>query len=96
MFPKRRTNSRRNVRLPRTHGGVSYDTSNIELKIVSSPHTRGCFLIQEDARVPPFVFPAHTGVFLSSIREEKEKLLALTTALVALLTALISFIEKFI
>ncbi len=28
--------------------------------------------------------------------EEKEKLLALTTALVALLTALISFIEKFI
>ena len=51
--------------LPHTRGGVSgWDKLESEV-CCSSPHTRGCFLADDDARRLEFFFPTHAGVFPS-------------------------------
>ena len=49
--------------LPRTRGGVSIQWQPVADLVVSSPHTRGCFLKSGREALAPRVFPAHAGVF---------------------------------
>ena len=53
-------------RLPRIRGGVSSCRPVALLFNMSSPHTRGCFLIPAVHPFPLAVFPAYAGVFLYS------------------------------
>ncbi len=55
------------MNLPRTRGGVSADISRYTVRIGSSPHPRGCFLICSRPRRQSRIFPAPAGVFLCFI-----------------------------
>ena len=50
--------------LPRIRGGVSKWVDASLIKIRSSPHTRGCFLLSLHPPGITVVFPAYAGVFL--------------------------------
>ena len=49
--------------LPRIRGGVSRKPAFPEDSVLSSPHTRGCFLAQLPLKRAVEVFPAYAGVF---------------------------------
>ena len=50
--------------LPRIRGGVSGLIDLWGQMWLSSPHTRGCFLLALDSIIEESVFPAYAGVFL--------------------------------
>ena len=58
-------------RLPRIRGGVSVGILKRRGEVLSSPHTRGCFLFRQASVPRRAVFPAYAGVFLNS--KEKAK-----------------------
>ena len=63
VFPAPQARTRRRSCLPRIRGGVSpFIVISIAL-IMSSPHTRGCFLTLRQDCSPIAVFPAYAGVF---------------------------------
>ncbi len=68
VFPLRKFVLVLKLRLPRTHGGVSIGVYDLDTLYKSSPHTRGCFRYTTEDLQNAIVFPAHTGVFLYSIR----------------------------
>ena len=49
--------------LPRIRGGVSHTGPGFNARLLSSPHTRGCFLVASRCRLLRAVFPAYAGVF---------------------------------
>ena len=51
--------------LPRIRGGVSAYLLDFPFFVLSSPHTRGCFLTQAESGAMCAVFPAYAGVFLA-------------------------------
>ena len=52
--------------LPRIRGGVSWGIRLWNTVGLSSPHTRGCFLLRKKKEAESLVFPAYAGVFLTS------------------------------
>ena len=56
------------LRLPRIRGGVSKGVISGGGGAGSSPHSRGCFPCEGDARASRQVFPAFAGVFPTSTR----------------------------
>ena len=66
MFLEAKPKRSKRSSLPRTGGGVSEAARVGKLRVLSSPHGRGCFLYDGCNRGGSLVFPARAGVFLEA------------------------------
>ena len=63
VFLTKRAQTRDEISLPHTRGGVSPETFLVPIASVSSPHTWGCFYTRALFYKAREVFPTHVGVF---------------------------------